>query len=121
MKCFYHPQAEAIGTCKNCHKGVCQQCAVDVGNGIACKNMCEDRVKAVNDLVDKNMAAYKKTYQVYLRTAIGSVIAGLILIAFGLSEFHINPTAMFFLLLLGLISFYYAGITYSSGRKFLKK
>lgn len=34
MKCFYHSQADARGICKNCSKGLCEECAVDVGNAL---------------------------------------------------------------------------------------
>ncbi|MBU4189689.1 MAG: hypothetical protein KJ886_01655 [Candidatus Thermoplasmatota archaeon] len=31
MKCFYNPTRDAVGVCKNCGKGLCAECAVDVG------------------------------------------------------------------------------------------
>lgn len=47
MNCFYHPTAVAVGTCKSCNKGLCRECAVDLGKGLACKGRCEEDVKAV--------------------------------------------------------------------------
>jgi hypothetical protein len=47
MRCFYHPDAEAVGICKSCQKGLCAESAVDFGDGLACQG-CEERVRALN-------------------------------------------------------------------------
>jgi hypothetical protein len=44
MKCFNHKEKEAIGVCKYCHKGLCQDCAKDLIGGLACVDRCEDTV-----------------------------------------------------------------------------
>ena len=31
MKCFNHHEHDAVGVCKYCMKGVCEQCATEVG------------------------------------------------------------------------------------------
>ena len=61
MKCFYHNETDAVGICKNCNKGICIECAVDVGNGIACKGDCEKEVMSINQLVKFNAKNYNKT------------------------------------------------------------
>jgi hypothetical protein len=38
VNCFNHPDVPAIGFCKYCQKGLCKECAVDLGHGIACSN-----------------------------------------------------------------------------------
>lgn len=48
MRCFYHPDREAVGFCKNCGKGLCAETAIDVGNGLACPGPCEKRVERIN-------------------------------------------------------------------------
>jgi len=55
MKCFHHRDSDAIGTCKACSKGLCSICASDVGNGLACRDQCEDQVRSVNLLVERNI------------------------------------------------------------------
>ena len=42
MNCFNHPGVPAVGVCKSCQKGLCKECAVDLGHGIACKNHREE-------------------------------------------------------------------------------
>ena len=55
MRCFYHQDKEAVGTCKSCRKGVCIDCAVDLGKGLACRSRCEDTARALIALIDRNI------------------------------------------------------------------
>jgi hypothetical protein len=55
MRCFYHQDKEAVGTCKACGKGVCVECAVDLGKGLACRGLCEESARAIIQLVDRNV------------------------------------------------------------------
>lgn len=41
MKCYTHPDSEAIGTCTNCGKPVCTLCAVEVNGKIVCRSCAE--------------------------------------------------------------------------------
>ena len=57
MKCFYHQDRDAVGVCKSCERGVCSECAVDLGKGLACKDRCEDdangSLKEMEDALDE--------------------------------------------------------------------
>jgi hypothetical protein len=55
MRCFYHQDKEAVGTCKSCGKGLCSECAVDVGKGLACRSRCEADARAIIQLVERNV------------------------------------------------------------------
>jgi hypothetical protein len=55
MRCFYHQDREAVGACKSCGKGLCPECAADLGKGLACRGRCEADVQAVIKLVDQNV------------------------------------------------------------------
>jgi len=37
MKCYYHPEVEAVATCAECGKAVCQDCSVSVGGKLHCR------------------------------------------------------------------------------------
>ena len=37
MKCYYHPEAEAVATCTDCGKAICQICAVNVAGKLLCQ------------------------------------------------------------------------------------
>jgi uncharacterized membrane protein (UPF0136 family) len=37
MKCYYHPEVEAVASCTTCGKAICQQCAVNVSGKYQCQ------------------------------------------------------------------------------------
>lgn len=83
------------------------ECAVDVGNGIACKNSCELTVKRLNELIaksnelaDKNNEVYKGTSAVYYRQAVLSGLIGGFFIVYGVV---IQSSLAYFLVPLGVI------------------
>jgi TM2 domain-containing membrane protein YozV len=41
MKCYVHPDAEAVGTCTNCGKTVCSNCALEMNGKLVCKSCVE--------------------------------------------------------------------------------
>jgi hypothetical protein len=54
MNCFRHRNVVAIALCRSCGKGLCEECAIEVPNGVACKNSCEERVAFINKMLDAN-------------------------------------------------------------------
>lgn len=57
MKCYVHPDLDAIGTCTNCGKVVCSTCAIEVGGKVVCKNCAQN---IANKQVSPAMAANRK-------------------------------------------------------------
>ncbi len=47
MRCYQHREAEAVGICRFCARGLCPECAVLVGRALACKGVCEREVGLV--------------------------------------------------------------------------
>jgi len=86
MNCYYHHDHPAVGICKSCNKGLCHECAVDIGNGLACKNACEDEVKALNDMLERNKTAYQKAGRVYKRNALISGLIGCFFLLWGILQ-----------------------------------
>jgi hypothetical protein len=82
MNCFYHSQNPAIGLCKNCSKGLCTECAVDQGYGLACKSRCEGEVQSIWQIIQRSKSAYQKTAGAYLRNALFSAFMGLLFFIF---------------------------------------
>ena len=54
MKCFYHQSADAVGSCKNCSRGLCPDCAAEALDGLACRGRCEATVEQVSALISRN-------------------------------------------------------------------
>jgi len=43
VRCYNHPERDAVGSCKSCCKGLCTECAVDLGHGLSCRGEHEQR------------------------------------------------------------------------------
>ena len=84
MKCFHHPERDAVAVCKSCHRGLCPDCAADVPPGVACRGKCEDEVAAINLIFERSKTAYQKTGVAYRRNGMAILIMGLIFMAIGL-------------------------------------
>jgi hypothetical protein len=50
MHCYNHPDRNAVGFCKGCCKGLCHECGVDLGHGLACRGH-EQRVEELEKLM----------------------------------------------------------------------
>jgi len=58
MDCYRHSNISAVGLCKTCFKAVCPDCASDVGNGLACKGSCEEKVLELNEVWERSAKIY---------------------------------------------------------------
>jgi hypothetical protein len=57
MRCYYHQDRDAVGLCKSCGKGLCADCQTDLGQGLACKARCEERVRGLIALIEHSVRA----------------------------------------------------------------
>lgn len=118
MKCFYHNSVNAIAICKNCNRGVCQDCASEVTNGIACKNRCESEVESVNNLINRSKGSYQKASYAYTRNSIIYLLIGLICIAYGLYTHRTDSVLAWYLVPIGIVFLLGALFNYSSSKKY---
>ncbi len=88
MHCFCHQSVEAVGACKNCGRGLCPTCAVDVDNGLACRARCEEEVRSLNRVIARNKTAYVKTGGAYARMALFYGLLGALLLAGALANWR---------------------------------
>jgi uncharacterized membrane protein YedE/YeeE len=88
MRCFYHPDTDAVAGCKNCSRGLCTACAVDVGNGIACRGRCEEEVRALNRIIAQNKLAYEKARSAYWRTSLFYATLAVVFLMAGLADWR---------------------------------
>jgi hypothetical protein len=104
MRCFYHEEREAVGSCKSCGKGLCRDCAVDLTKGLACPGRCEADAQALIQLIDRNIQLsaasaniIKSSRGARSSTAIFQFVTGAVFIAWGLTDLE----RLKFLLVLG--------------------
>jgi hypothetical protein len=98
MHCYNHADRNAVGTCKACHKGLCSECAVDLGFGLSCKGAHEQRVAEVEALISRNASIQRAAGRAKFAAPVFYLFMGLIFIGYGL----LSSRDMKFILLLGI-------------------
>jgi hypothetical protein len=104
LKCFYHPDRDAVALCKSCNRGICLDCSAEVAPGMACRGRCEAEVAALNLVLLRSKTAYQKTGTAYRRLGLAYLIMGLLFVAFGIVPVLVsgNYGTLFFALLGGI-------------------
>lgn len=121
MKCFNHDGADAVAICKNCNKALCHTCAIDVGNGVACAGACEQEVRALNELIRRNLTAAQKTGYAYNRNAIVCALVALIFVYLSYDAFQSGRTPLLVVTAGSTVIFSMAAFfNYSAAQKFIK-
>ncbi len=116
MKCYNHPDVDAIGICKNCNKGLCKDCLTELENGIACTATCIEEVKQINSLINRNKQSYNSAAGMHMRNALIYGGMGLVFIFFGLNTEGLTG----FLSIIGLFFLVGAGFSYFNANKIKK-
>lgn len=101
MKCYNHHNVDAVGLCKNCGKGLCPTCLVDVNPGLACKDTCVSIVEATNVLISRNIAATQNQRSTFSANIIFMIGLGLLFLFLGI--FTSIPPLRLFLLPAGVL------------------
>jgi hypothetical protein len=91
VKCFYHPDQDAVGLCMACLRGVCRACAADLQRGLACKDHCEQEVRRQLDMRDFSRAQpsvqkalLAKQHIGFLKVGLSGIVLGGVMITYGL-------------------------------------
>jgi hypothetical protein len=98
MNCFNHRTSPALGICKSCGKGVCQGCVEDTGNGLACRDSCEARVRLLTRLVDNNARVMKTANSQTRTTGLYGLIMGSVFLGTGWLAYTANQMMLVLLL-----------------------
>src|SRR6185369_17117095 len=83
MRCFNHHDREAVGCCKACAKGLCPECAVDLGHGISCKGPHEEIVESYSSILKLNARAVAAAPRNMYMSPIFFAVMGSIFMWFG--------------------------------------
>lgn len=86
MKCFQHRGVNAVGICRNCMKGLCSDCGVDIGEGIACRGECEAKAKAIIKMINNNLNTHKAYKISRFIMPLFFLIFGLIMLGFAVGK-----------------------------------
>jgi hypothetical protein len=60
VRCYYHADAEAVGVCSSCGRGLCAGSAVEIEGKLACKRSCEEAVARTVRLADSERRQWKR-------------------------------------------------------------
>ena len=69
MKCFTHPQADAVAQCSQCHKGTCTACAHDVEGATLCSSCLQTGLR------EEIAHAHRSVVGVWVFTGVVTAIA----------------------------------------------
>lgn len=83
MKCYTHSGVDAVGSCKACGKGICHECATDLGHGLACTGVHETRVENLNTIISKNIDAMEAAPKNLLILPVFYLVMGMVFAYFG--------------------------------------
>ena len=115
MNCFNHQQVSAIGICKFCQKGLCMECAIDLGHGIACKNHREE-VEMLNTIQAYSKRAVQNTGRLYTQTSMVFLFLGIVAILGGIFMGTYGSVLIFLGIGICLASVVYSVFAYRMGK-----
>lgn len=119
VKCFYDQQ-EAVGICKNCGRGVCQDSSVTVGKSLACKGRCEGEITLVNDLMARSRKAYPRAAGIYARYAAVPAVLGVLSLGYAVFDQETLGSMTGFYFGLGVAMLLAAGLSLYNARRIKK-
>jgi sulfite exporter TauE/SafE len=118
LVCYYHPDKPAVGLCKYCQRGLCSICAALVEDSLACKNLHEEQVRAMEVLMQKNILQSRRVGSDYIRNTIFYGIVGVLFTAFGASQLRWLGLQAAVYLVIGLSLLWAALANYLESRKY---
>ena len=75
MRCYNHPDHDALGICRNCGRGLCDGCIALAEEAVACKGACEAKVASllrIEKAMSEQLGTIAKTYRS------GSLVSGVV-------------------------------------------
>lgn len=82
MKCYNHPERDAVAVCKACGKAVCHACGIETGHGFVCQQSCAESLAEINMLQASQKAHLKNIKRINLLGSLFSIGMGLLFIYF---------------------------------------
>ena len=117
MRCFTHQAVDAVGSCKNCGKGLCSTCAKDLQFALSCHGPCESELVAIRAQVLRSRALLDSQKRFRLIGPIFFALMGAVFIGTDLSSGHFSWLTTAF----GTLCIMFAAAMYLAGRRWTKK
>jgi hypothetical protein len=113
MDCFSHEGIKAIGACRGCGRGLCDDCVIDTGRGLACRGRCEAWVSTLNSVNSYGRRSWRSAARAYQLMGGAGVAAAVGLAAPSFAEDPWGMLTMVFPMLGGGIVLLWAGFRLS--------
>ena len=113
MRCFNHPEIEALGICKSCNKGLCSSCATDLDHGLACRDKHEQSVESLNTMILRSSRVQTAATRISYIGPAFTAFMGLVFLGYGLLREGVSG----FLTLLGVGFLIYSIVIFAASRK----
>jgi hypothetical protein len=103
MQCYNHADRNAVGVCKACQKGLCAECAKDLGFGLSCHGPHEQRVAEVEALISRNASVQRVAGAAKYAAPAFYIFMGLVFSVYGL--FFARSSQFIVILGIGFLAF----------------
>lgn len=113
MHCFVHTERDAVGVCKACAKGLCPECANDLGHGLACRGSHEQAVDRINQLTLRASQVQSTVGRAKYVSPVFTGTLGLIFCGYGYTHEGLKG----FLLPMGCLFVIYSIIVFNANRR----
>ena len=109
MVCYFHSDRPAVGTCKHCQRGLCNECAVVVGDVLACRDRHEDQVRKAEQAAIRGILQAERAGAGYFRSGVFYGLAGAAFAILGFVQLRFLGLQAVFFILIGLFLLYACG------------
>jgi hypothetical protein len=99
MRCFYHEDREAVGTCQTCGKALCRECAGKF-TPVTCDD-CHRRIvaKSMNEReMKKQELIFESKSKLIKSVLLGSLFGILFIVVTTIGEARENPTIFYYII-----------------------
>jgi hypothetical protein len=112
MRCFNHPERDAIGVCKGRSQGICIDCSADLGHGLACRDKHEQNVEMLNAMIVRSSLVQVTTTRAKYAAPAFTAFMGLLFLRYG----YVREGLGGFLTLLGIGFLVYSLVLFLANR-----
>lgn len=89
MKCFNHPDTDAVGLCSKCNKAGCRHCLKDIGGAIACSDCLAEHVRQSDAEIASEIDVARRRMK---RSWIVTIVLSLLFVPIIVSSVASDPT-----------------------------